>query len=619
MEAFGNLPLIDDVQLSPDGRYFAVLRRHAGARVVVISHVDPAARAEDRGFSFEDGSIEAMSWANSDRLLITIEQHKRAAFGNPERNFTRIVSVSASGGRTKVLFKRRSRFERPRYVQIASWVVGDLPGDPDHVLIPFTDDDGDLDLYKVHVETGHTDIVARGRKATWAWLADSKGERLLRTDIREQQEEVRHLVRLKGRDWREIARHDLGGHSPFDPLAFSHQPNILHVAAYRNGYEALFEYDLLANKMGRLVFAPPQADLSDIGIDSESGKLLSASWVADEPQIRWFGKEQAALQAKIDRSFPSTSVNRITSSTDDGKTHIITTSAPNRPRRYFYFDTEENHAVEIGKAYPDLAGVEPGEVRRITYSARDGLDIPAYLTLPPGAEAENLPLVVLPHGGPRSRDVMTFDYQAQFLASRGYAVLQPQFRGSSGFGLAFARAGEREWGGKMQDDVTDGVKHLIAEGIADPERICIMGGSYGGYAALMGAVKTPGLYRCAISIAGVSDLLKMLRDERKEIFIHYWERHIGDLRGDRDKLIAASPARQAEKIRIPILLIHGEDDLVVPFEHSEEMAEALEDAGKPHRLMKLEGEDHFLTFGKTRITTLREAERFLARHLGAPR
>jgi dipeptidyl aminopeptidase/acylaminoacyl peptidase len=259
-----------------------------------------------------------------------------------------------------------------------------------------------------------------------------------------------------------------------------------------------------------------------------------------------------------------------------------------------------------------------GPVREFPYPARDQYSLLAYLTLPPGASERNLPVVVLPHGGPESRDDPGFDWMTQFLASRGYAVFQPQFRGSSGFGAAHADAGRKQWGLRMQDDVTDGVKALIDQGIADPRRICIAGISYGGYAALAGATFTPELYACAASIGGVSDLPNMLGWVQKDLgkesnSLAYWRDHIG---GTTDpQVVAKSPARFATAIRAPILLIHGTDDTTVPIDQARGMARALTAAGKKFELIELEGDDHYLSSSATRVRALRELERFLAIHL----
>jgi dipeptidyl aminopeptidase/acylaminoacyl peptidase len=259
-------------------------------------------------------------------------------------------------------------------------------------------------------------------------------------------------------------------------------------------------------------------------------------------------------------------------------------------------------------------------VKFFSYAARDGLSIPAYLTLPYGSSGRNLPLVVMPHGGPEARDGGDFDGWAQFLASRGYAVLQPQFRGSAGFGKAFRDAGRRKWGLEMQHDVTDGVKHLIATGVADASRVCIVGWSYGGYSTLAGLAFSPELYKCGVAGAAVSDLPEMLdwvtkrqgRDLRED---DYWTLVIGHRMADHDRLVATSPARHASKIRVPVLLVHGRDDTTVPIAQSEIMANALKLANKPYEFVAIDGDDHYLSKSKTGIDFLGQLERFLGQHL----
>jgi dipeptidyl aminopeptidase/acylaminoacyl peptidase len=255
------------------------------------------------------------------------------------------------------------------------------------------------------------------------------------------------------------------------------------------------------------------------------------------------------------------------------------------------------------------------------YKARDGLDIPAYLTLPPGKAAKQLPLVVFPHGGPMARDAMTFNPETQFFANRGYAVFQPNFRGSSGYGKKFMEAGFGQWGLKMQDDVTDGVKKLIADGIVDPKRICIVGESYGGYAALAGAAFTPDLYACAAGWAGVYDLRSFLSTRAKEYgrdseMIESWSRFIGDRWSDSDKLDMASPAKNADKIKIPVLLMHGEDDATVRIDQSETMDRALRRAGKNVNFIAIPKETHYMETSATRIRWLSELEKFLKANIG---
>jgi dipeptidyl aminopeptidase/acylaminoacyl peptidase len=293
---------------------------------------------------------------------------------------------------------------------------------------------------------------------------------------------------------------------------------------------------------------------------------------------------------------------------------VVKVSSASGPPVYYLVDFQTHTAEIVGEEYPALATAKLGEVSTISYKARDGQDIPAYLTLPPGAEPHGLPLVVLPHGGPESRDYPTFDWWAQFLASRGYAVLKPQFRGSTGFGEAFRKAGYRQWGGLMQDDVSDGVAAMISRGIADPKRVCIVGASYGGYAALAGAAFTPSLYKCAVSINGVSNLPEMLGYLlRREGPVSYWREHVGD--SFDPALVAKSPGHAAQGITAAILLMHATNDTVVPFRQSEGMARALKFENKPAELIELRAEDHWLSQGETRIRMLRALEKFLAANL----
>jgi dipeptidyl aminopeptidase/acylaminoacyl peptidase len=260
-------------------------------------------------------------------------------------------------------------------------------------------------------------------------------------------------------------------------------------------------------------------------------------------------------------------------------------------------------------------------VQPYPYKARDGLDIPAYITLPPGKPLNKLPLIVMPHGGPDARDRIGFDWMAQFFANRGYAVLQPNFRGSWGYGHKFTDAGQLQWGLKMEDDLTDGVKKLVADGMVDPKRVCIVGASYGGYAALAGATLTPDVYACAISFAGVSDLPKMLAQERARYgkdsqTVSFWTTRIGSPFDDSEQLRATSPARHADQVRCPVLLLHGEGDTTVPIEQSEIMNDALKSAGKQVEFIRFPGEDHYMNLADTRIRFLKETEAFVKKNIG---
>ena len=362
----------------------------------------------------------------------------------------------------------------------------------------------------------------------------------------------------------------------------------------------------------------PERDAEGVKYDVYNDTVHAVRYSGADRPYRFIDPAAQKRYAALERTFPGRFLD-IESRSADNKRIIVEADGASAPTVYYLVDYGAKSADIVGEQYPGLVDKPQGTVRRFEYAARDKYALFGYLTIPPGAEEKNLPLVVLPHGGPESDDTPWFDWWSQFLASRGYAVLRPQFRGSTGLGDAHRLAGRGQWGLRMQDDVTDGVKALIAQGIADPKRVCIVGASYGGYAALAGAAFTPDLYACAVSVAGVSDLSEMLAwnekmsSEESDSFF-YWRDSIGDSLDSR--ITENSPARSARTIRAPILLLHGTNDSVVPFAQSEMMANALKAAGKPYQLMALEGEDHWLSSSATRIRMLSEIEKFLAANLG---
>ncbi|MDO9337399.1 MAG: S9 family peptidase [Caulobacter sp.] len=340
----------------------------------------------------------------------------------------------------------------------------------------------------------------------------------------------------------------------------------------------------------------------------------------ERPVYQWLDPQLGAVHAKLGRVFKGKSV-LLSSWSRDRSRYLIRVDAPDTVPQWLLFETAGNQVSPIGHEYPDLSEAPMGSTRWLTYKARDGLEIPAYLTLPPGLAAGiKPPLVVLPHGGPAARDEFEFDWWAQFLASRGYAVLRPQFRGSEGFGAAFERAGDGEWGGKMQTDLLDGVAQLAKDGVIDPKRVCIVGASYGGYAALAGVSLHPDDYRCAVSVAGISDIGLMLLDTRRaggadSPGLQYWRRVAGDSRATPGILAATSPAKQAAKIKAPVLLIHGAEDTVVDINQSRTMEAAMKASRGDVQFVVLPGDDHYLSSSETRTRMLEAVDVFLAKHL----
>ncbi len=300
---------------------------------------------------------------------------------------------------------------------------------------------------------------------------------------------------------------------------------------------------------------------------------------------------------------------------DDPREVIAYSEGADDAGSYYKIDFTTGAITQVAENYPHLPTEWLSDKQAVSYTAADGLDIHGYLTLPPFKAAQSLPLVVLPHGGPQSRDRIAFDWQAQCLAGQGYAVLQPNFRGSSGYGAAFVRAGHGQWGRKMQTDLSDGVRWLVGRGLVDAKRVAIMGASYGGYAALAGATLDPGVYNCAISIAGLSDLKATYDDAENTAGIgSNSATYLKDFMGAPNTLDDISPVKHADKASCPVLLLHGTDDSVVPISHSRKMEKALKAAGKTVEFVTYPGQDHWETVGSTRIAMMKAALSFLDKY-----
>lgn len=479
-----------------------------------------------------------------------------------------------------------------------------------------------LDIYSVDPGTSKSAHVIAGTPSTVRWITDGDGAPRLRVDIDERTRARKVLARVAGStDWQQVYASD-DGEAGLDFIAMSAKPDVAYVATRGGGDKlAIHEFDLKSTRLGAVVFRSERVDVDTLTLDDYANRPVGVEYTDDYSTVTYFDRGYAQMQADVMASLSGVRIARIVSASSDHKRYVAYVEGPQYPTgSYQLVDMTEPAIGELGARFPQIGASDMGQVKAFTYKARDGLVVPGYLTTPPGKGLKNLPLVVYPHGGPALRDDAGFHPWVQFLASRGYAVFQPQFRGSSGFGARHEAAGRFKWGLEMQDDITDGVKQLIADGTADPARICIFGWSYGGYAAMAGVTFMPDLYKCGVAGAGVSDLLLLVGDLKKESrFQHLsgktWTDVVGDPIADRERLIATSPVKHVDRIKAPLLLIHGKDDTVVPFRQSEVMAGAMRSAGKQVEFVALEGGDHWLNDARTSRRVLRELERFLGLHL----
>jgi dipeptidyl aminopeptidase/acylaminoacyl peptidase len=631
-EAFGTIPLVRGVVMSPDGNTLAWIQSDAAQERVVMYDLatQKAKRWLDAG---RKAKLRDLVWVDDETLLI--EASVTAQVGHDakrEYEFFRLLAADVSGSGIRALLSTDANFNyvtgaellavRPsksKAVYLSTW---DFSANSQREEIGTRlaggrkDSGWVLTLFEVDTASGKGRIVARGTPFTVDWAVDGNGRVLARSEWNPS-EHLYRLLAADGNGWREIVKQSDGEQLQLvGPISDS--TAILALGSRGQGRVRAWSIPLDGSPP-TILAEDAERDVTSLRYDGIDRKALAAWLSGTRPELQWLDKPTEARYLSVARAFRGSQLVSYQESGTHGRA-LALVDGTSRPPMYYVIDFATGKAVIVGDEYPALSGAALGEVSEITYAARDGTSIPALLTLPPGSLTKNLPMVVLPHGGPNSHDRYGFDWLAQFLATRGYAVLQPQFRGSTGYGEAFRKAGDHQWGGLMQDDITDGVKALLDRGVADPRRICIVGASYGGYAALAGAAFTPDLYACAASIGGVSDLPAMLVYEDRQHgnesnAVAYWKENIGSAHDA--NTIAKSPARAAASVRAPILLIHGVDDTVVPIVQSQMMEQALKTAGRKAMLVRLPGEDHWLSRAETRIRVLKELESFLAANLRA--
>lgn len=622
--AFGRIPAVVQAAISPNGERVALLGGAADQRFVSIATLDQSGLP-----MLQLGDVEAVGlrWAGDEFLIAQVAYWEktgpRLAY-RLERSLTLTPEAKASAQ----LFGH----DPASAWLVEQTVVGVTQALPARVMaVGLTESSGASSnmntklqrkgvdspyvagLFSLDPATGRGKLIERGDYDTESWDVDPDGSPRVRLEV----DELTHRFAVSGRargksGWSLIwqgsdfeSRRSYFGYSAVDEGVYLGLDNQLVLKRLSDGATSVVA-EGFGNVTPNLIWDKHRA--TAVGVRTE----------IEKPAVKWLDAEIGAVDATLAKVFNDKAVSLQGWSADRTR-FVVRVSGPAAAGAWYLFDSVRKEVSPLGDEYPELAGQTLGTTRWTTYKARDGMEIPAYVTTPPGfAQGTKAPLVVLPHGGPASRDTYDFNYMAQFLATRGYVVLQPQFRGSWGFGAAFEKAGVGEWGDKMQTDLLDGVAALAADGAIDPGNVCIVGTSFGGYAALAGVSLHPANYRCAVSIAGIGDLGQLLVEEGR--LYGREAAGLGELKNvlggaSPEKIVATSPARQAANVRAPVLLIHGTEDTIVSPDQSRTMAAALKSAGKPYELLLLDGENHYLTRSATRTQVLEATEAFLAKHL----
>jgi dipeptidyl aminopeptidase/acylaminoacyl peptidase len=608
LESYGKLPNIEAVAVGPDGTAVAIVLTDGVARKLLIEGTADHKVVE--AFSLGAAKVRDVQWAGPQHLIVTTSQ-------------TAVLrEVIAPRGEFMLAFDLNLATHRLRGLledaEYALNVVATLPqvwvsdGKPVVFLqgVRFVESKGTQALYRIDLDRDASHLLETGFRDTIDFQVGPDGRAIAQTTYDDRSSKWALKLR-DGLAWRDS--HEQRNDAPPTLLGLGRNGKSVLMQEFRDGILALRE----VGPDG--VWGEPLAIQDDDApiFDPESHALIGYyALVGDEDRYTFFDPHDQQVWNAVAKAYSGARV-RLVSWSNARKMIAVLVDSPNEAPAYALVDMDTHRGKWLGPQYDKLATTDIASVRPIKFKAKDGLELTGYLTTPRDRMPKGLPLVVFPHGGPAARDTLKFDWWAQAMASRGYAVLQVNFRGSDGYGWKFLEAGFGEWGRKMQTDLSDGVRYLAAEGVIDPTRVCIVGGSYGGYAALAGAALDTGVYRCAVSYGGISDLRKFnnwISINRGYAAQRYLLRFMGAESTRDPGLHAVSPIAHIGNISIPVLLVHGKDDTVVPLEQSRIMADALKAANKPVQFVTLNSTDHWLTNGETRLAMLRATMAFVEKN-----
>lgn len=612
--AFGQLPSMSDVRMSPDGNKISYLNYDLDG-TTVLAVIDLAKMASRPITKTDFGKFDILNcrWANKERLLCNVQGIEKN--GSLLVPYTRMLAINSDGSKQTWLFNKDQS-----YTQFATEVIDLLPDDPKTILLQRQVDDT-AKLQRVDIYRNKSDTVAWGNEAVQGWMTDGRGQARIR--LTDRGKVSRWDFTLAGSDdWHKLYVH-VAPKDPaedkeddFEPAGFGDDPNVLYFFKAYKGHRALWQRNLASkdDQAETLVYARDDVDVDDLATIGKYRRAYAVSYTTDYSHLKMFDASVDKVLKEIEATLPDKAITVLGESWDR-RYYLLKISGDEDAGTYYRLDNRKPSLMKLTPAFPKLAGRSLAVMKPIDYPADDGTDIPGYLTLPPGKEAKNLPLVILPHGGPQSRDSWGFDPLVQFIAAKGYAVLQSNYRGSGGYGEDWAgKGGYKEWR-KVVSDLADGAKALIADGTADPKRICAVGWSYGGYAALLSAIEGKGLYKCVVSIAGVTDPETEIHEKRYYTSYKFMRSWLGG--GDKDVVDYGSPLKRAEEIQVPVLLFHGTKDMNVSVKNSEKLSSELKKLGKPVDYIEYEDAQHDIWRNAYRIDMLARIGAFLDENIGA--
>lgn len=599
-------PEFSGMQLSPNGKYIATLAPIDGRQNIVVFETAGLKNVKPLT-GLDDQDVDGFFWANDDVIVFTMDTDGNEGFG--------LYAVDRDRDKPKIrtLIKPEITREGVRFATVISTV----PDDPDHIVVQWNKRSlRYFGLYKVDVRKGRPEQMTDSLQNVSGWLVDHDGEP--RGALVVDGLDAQFLYRSKGeeefRTLREFSMLD----ESMTPLQFDYDNRTMYVLSnVGRDRNAIYTYDPETDKLGEMLFGHDEVDVAALITSRARKKVLGVAYFDDYPRRHFFDEEEAQIQMSLHDAFPGKIVNLVSASRDESL-NILLVYNDRDPGNYYLYDRNSGHVQFLVSRMEWIDPETMSPMEPIEFAARDGLNIRGYLTLPKDhKEGARIPLVVNPHGGPFGiRDFWGYNPEHQFFASRGYAAVQVNYRGSGGYGRNFEQAGYGEWGRKMQNDLSDAVAYLVDEGIVDPERVCIYGGSYGGYATMAGLAFTPELYRCGINYVGVTDVALLFDSMPK-----HWEPlkdlmkvQIGD--PDDDALMdSISPIAHVDNIDDPILIVHGRRDPRVVIEHAEKLRREMKRSEKEFEWLVKSNEGHGFQKEENRLELYSQMEKFLGKNL----
>lgn len=588
----------NNFQISLDGNYYSYLANYKEMQNVYVQKIGDTNTIRVTGDTLR--SIREYGW-KGDRIVYAQD------IGGDE-NF-QLFSVNTNGSDLKAL----TPF--PGYRTGVLDLLRYIPGKEKELLIMINKRDKQyFDPYLINIETGQLTLLYENKENFDSWYADNTGT--IRMATKTDGVNISYLYRNTDKDEFKVLL-TTSFKEQFTPQSFdANDKNVYVLSNIGRDKVALVEFDPVANKEVKEIYANPDYDLTGVFYDRKNKVLAGIYWTGEKDESHYFDAKWASIDAGLKQQFKGYEIG-FAGWDDEMNKGIVYVYSDKLRLKYYVYNFTTKETTEVANPFPWINENDMAEMKPITYISRDGLTVHGYLTLPKGIKAEKIPIVVNPHGGPWARDGWYYDSEVQFLANRGYGVLQMNFRGSTGYGKKYWEASFKEWGKKMQDDITDGVEYLIKQGIADPKRIAIYGGSYGGYATLAGVAFTPDLYACAVDYVGVANLFTFMNTFPPywKPYLDQWYEMVGNPKKDSLLMADASPVLHVDKIKTPLLIAAGANDPRVNKAESDQMVNALRSRGVEVEYMVKDNEGHGYLNQENKFDFYGTMEKFLEKHL----